>query len=81
MAINPDQSLMQRLACPIPSWKTKKAVDVCKLVNPQADRHRPGSTSDMDAWTSKTATVGRLRARGGKFFFYIKKMNNTEGIC
>jgi len=77
MAINPDQTLdCSGLACPMPILKTKKAVDglqvgqILKMIATD-----PGSTSDMDAWTSKTGhELVASEQEGGKFIFYIKKM-------
>ena len=77
MAINPDQTLdCSGLACPMPILKTKKAVDslqvgqILKMIATD-----PGSTSDMDAWTTKTGhELVASEQEGGKFIFYIKKM-------
>lgn len=71
-----DQTLdCSGMACPMPILKTKKAVDglqsgqVLKLIATD-----PGSTSDIEAWTSKTghSLVGSEK-ENDKYIFYIKK--------
>jgi len=64
------------LSCPMPILKTKKAVDalsagqVLKMIATD-----PGSTADMEAWTTKTGhELLSASEEGGKYIFFIKKV-------
>ena len=77
MEIQFDQELdCSGMSCPMPILKTKKTVDammvgeVLKMIATD-----PGSTADMDAWTSKTGQeLLASEEDGGKYTFYIKKV-------
>ncbi|MGA9532203.1 MAG: sulfurtransferase TusA family protein [Anaerolineales bacterium] len=76
MSITPDQTLdCSGLSCPMPIIKTKKAIDamevgqVLKMIATD-----PGSTPDIDAWSSKTGhEVLSHEETDGKYIFFIKK--------
>jgi tRNA 2-thiouridine synthesizing protein A len=76
MSFSFDQELdCSGLACPMPTLKTKKAVDglqvgqTLKMISTD-----PGALPDIQAWTAKTGQelLGH-EADGGKFTFFIKK--------
>lgn len=64
------------MSCPMPILKTKKTVDamqvgqVLKMIATD-----PGSTADMEAWSTKTGQeLLGAEEEGGKYTFYIKKV-------
>ena len=63
------------LACPLPIFKTKKAIDEMPVGSVlQVISTDPGSPSDMDAWTRKTGHhLLRSELQGTKYVFYIEK--------
>lgn len=77
MELTFDQELdCSGMSCPMPILKTKKVVDametgqVLKMIATD-----PGSTADMEAWTSKTGhELLSAAEEGGKFIFFIKKV-------
>ena len=77
MEIKFDQELdCSGMSCPMPILKTKKTVDAMKVGQVlKMIATDPGSTADMDAWTSKTGQeLLASEEDGGKYTFYIKKV-------
>lgn len=64
------------LACPLPIFKTKKAVDALQAGQVlQMISTDPGSASDMEAWTRKTGhRLLKSELQGNKYIFYIEKV-------